>query len=271
VSFVLREVQFRYSPDGNAVLNRVSADIPAGGITAVLGMSGSGKTTLLNLLARLEDRFPTSGTIEFRSVRGAGVEYRDLTPRRARELRRDHFGFVLQSAYLLGHLDCADNIAVPLALQGVSYNDRRRRAIEVLREAEMEDFAGRSARDLSGGERQRIAVLRAVIHDPEVIFADEPFSSLDPYNTDLILALLKRWQSGELHTGKASGSRSLILVTHHLALALEFASLFLPLNEGEQLLDSRILVRADLPDDVNEVRKLVYPRHHSPNRTPHDA
>lgn len=220
MSFALEAVRFRHRsarPTDRDALAGVTTTFPAGAASAVLGMSGSGKTTLLNLLGRLWDSPPTAGRIAYTGRNGG--DYATLTPRSASRLRRDHFGFVLQSAFLINHLTCVENISVPLFLQGARGTERRAR--ELLARAGMESLADRPARKLSGGERQRAAVLRAVIHDPDVVFADEPFSSLDPHNTDLLIKLFRAWQSGGLSERGGEHPRTLILVTHDLPAAWE--------------------------------------------------
>jgi ABC-type lipoprotein export system ATPase subunit len=257
MTFQLRDVTCRYPTAPRDALCGVSIDLPGGGVLAVLGLSGSGKTTLLNLLGLLGGSPLTRGDVAFRSASGTYL-YRRLGAAAGTRVRRDHFGFVLQSSYLLPHFSCAQNVGVPLALRGASTRDRRRRVRELLERAdpskELLALADRSPREVSGGEKQRMAVLRAIVHDPDVVFADEPFSSLDPRNGAVILSLLRSWQKGALH-GTAR-ERTLILVSHHLESAYHFAESFLLLRQGE-VVHGAVLTARDLPGGSRSILGLL--------------
>lgn len=240
--FRLRELTYRYPPRRGAAassaLDGLSADLLPG-VTGILGLSGSGKTTLLNVLGLLDDAPVESGRVTYRPAEPTAgwVDYHCLTARRRAGLRQTEFGFVLQSALLLPHLTCLENLAVPLALAGHSRAERVDRAEYLFRAA---DASGRlfalrheRPRNVSGGERQRVAVLRAVAHDPRVVFADEPFSSLDPRNTGQILDLLRQWLAGDLSPRPPAGApsqpgsraeRTLLLVSHTVATTIRFAN-----------------------------------------------
>ena len=218
---------YRPGPRGQSrpALSGVTADIPAGSV-GVLGLSGSGKTTLLNIFGLLAGGVPGPGQVTYTDRDGKPRDYATLKVSERVALRRDEFGFVLQTAFLLPHLSCLENAAVPLAIAGLPYRDRTARVEALFQAADPSGglFAlrHRRPRDVSGGERQRVAVLRAVAHDPRVLFADEPFSSLDPVNTQQILRLLAKWQSGELHPDRANWSRSLLLVSHSVRETVAF-------------------------------------------------
>jgi len=194
------------------------------GVTAVLGLSGSGKTTLLNLLGLLADARLQPGQITFRGT----ADYAALRSSAQVKLRRDAFGFVLQSSFLLPHFSCWENVAVPLALVGIHRAERRKRVERLFAQA---DLSGRLTalmekrpRDISGGERQRVAVLRAIVHDPLVLFADEPLSSLDPLNAKEMLKLLRHWLNGGMSLASAPDRRrTLLLVSHDVSTAVRFA------------------------------------------------
>ena len=116
---------------------------------------------------------------------------------------------------------------MPLALAGVGLADRLRLAARLFDEADasgrLASVKGARPREVSGGERQRVAILRAVAHDPRVVFADEPFSSLDPPNTERVLELLGRWLDGSLHAGGPRPGRTLLLVSHSVETAVKFS------------------------------------------------
>jgi len=191
---------------------------------AILGPSGSGKTTLLNLLGLLWEGTLETGQVVYQgNGKASPCDYALLAPARRAELRLREFGFVLQSSYLLPHFTCAQNVAMPLAIQGRQRSECRAAVERLLGVADptgqLLAVRDRLAGEVSGGQKQRMAVLRAVIHDPAVIFADEPISNLDPANARPILDLLRAWRDGLLHPDAPDRSRTLILVCHSLRTA----------------------------------------------------
>jgi putative ABC transport system ATP-binding protein len=164
-------------------LDGASMSVRAGEIVAVMGPSGSGKSTLLHCLAGIIT--PDAGTVVY-----AGRELSTMpdTPRSA--LRRTDFGFVFQFGQLVPELTCLENVALPLRLGGV-----RRRAAEVtarewLDRLEVGEQAGKRPGEVSGGQGQRVAVARALVTGPKVIFADEPTGALDSLNGEHVMRLL---------------------------------------------------------------------------------
>ncbi len=246
--FQLAQVRFSYPSEGATkyALDQVSLSIPSGEVTAILGLSGSGKTTLLNLLGLLCGSEQHSGSVDY--SRGSDDRRSDA------ELRRDDFGFVLQSAYMLPHFTCGDNVGMPLRLQGVSLEQIDARVSAILQLADptgkLAQLKDRRAGDVSGGERQRMAVLRAVVHDPRVLFADEPCSSLDPLNAELIRDLIRRWKRGELLQSNRT-DRTLLLVTHDIQSAWDEAENFVVLRNGQTTQPS-LLTKSQLtgPSDL---------------------
>lgn len=153
-------------------LQSVSLDIYKGDSLAIIGKSGSGKSTLMHILACL-DR-PTSGVFVFEGQNINRLKTRDLD-----NLRNQRFGFVFQQFFMNANDSVLDNVALPLKIAGVSLRDRRKRAIELLKEVDLADKAKSRARDLSGGQKQRVCIARALITKPDIIFADEPTGNLD--------------------------------------------------------------------------------------------
>lgn len=213
---------------------RPALDIPQltirrGAVTAVVGFSGSGKSTLLNLLGLLDkpDRDYNSTPIVLRI--GEDVyNYDELYEEESLKdrVRRRRFGFVFQAGHLLCHFSTVKNVALPLALNGVPRRERERTAQLLLDSIYFQKKQLRALpRELSGGEYQRVAVMRAISHDPDVVFTDEPTGNLDPLTGQAVMRQLLRW--------KESGpDRTLIMVTHKTEEAFMFGNDFIVLSGG---------------------------------------
>jgi putative ABC transport system ATP-binding protein len=185
-------------------LRGASLSVAAGEIVAVMGPSGSGKSTLLHCASGIIA--PDAGEVRFDGARLAG---RSESWRS--ELRRTAFGFVFQFGRLVPELSCAENVALPLRLSGAGRRDATRRAAHWLARLEVEDVAGSLPGDVSGGEGQRVAVARALVTEPRVIFADEPTGALDSLSGERVLRLL---------TATARETRAaVVLVTHEARIA----------------------------------------------------
>jgi putative ABC transport system ATP-binding protein len=180
----LQDVSKHYGRHGDVdALRDVTVSFPRGSLTAVMGLTGSGKSTLLQCAAGLER--PTSGTIWL-----AGIDLASLGRRELSVFRRRQVGFVFQSLNLVPTLSVAENIALPLRLDGRAVDNERVQEI-----AERIGIAAQLCRlphTLSGGQQQRVAIARALITDPEVIFADEPTAALDVCGIDAVLDLLRQ-------------------------------------------------------------------------------
>lgn len=197
------------------VLNDVSFDVSDGETLAIVGPSGSGKTTLLGLCAGL-DR-PTRGTVEL-----CGVDLGPLDEDERAAVRNEYVGFVFQTFRLLPTLTALENVMVPAELRGTS--GVRDRAGELLTQVGLGDRLDHYPSQLSGGERQRVAMARAFINKPRILFADEPTGNLDAETADRIEDLL-------FDLNRTSGT-TLVLVTHDLELA-ERTERVLRLRSGE--------------------------------------
>lgn len=185
-------------------LRGVSLTINKGDSLAIIGKSGSGKSTLMHILACL-DR-PTSGNFEFEQKSVNRLKRRELD-----NLRNERFGFVFQQFFMNANDSVLDNVALPLKIAGVSKRTRRQRAMEILKEVELEDKAKNRAKDLSGGQKQRVCIARALVTKPDVIFADEPTGNLDSVTGAQVEKML-------LDLNKKKGI-TLIVVTHDNDLA----------------------------------------------------
>lgn len=167
-----------------SVFRDVSLAMARGEVVALVGESGVGKSTLLNCIAGL-DRADT-GTV---AITGRNVGH--LSEREAALLRRASLGFVFQAFHVLPHLSVADNVGLPLMLQG--WRDRgviAERVQAVLDEVGLGTLGARRPRELSGGQLQRVAIARALVHRPALILADEPTGNLDPTTAQRVLDLL---------------------------------------------------------------------------------
>jgi lipoprotein-releasing system ATP-binding protein len=185
-------------------LRDVGLSVARGEMIAVLGPSGAGKSTLLHLLAALDT--PTTGAVYF-----AGNSLNALTDETLAEYRNRKIGFVWQRHHLLLDFTAAENVAMPLLIQGGPSGVALERAREWLAEVGLADRANNRAGELSGGEQQRLAIARALVGHPELLLADEPTGNLDERNAEAIFELMER-----LHR---SNQLTSILATHNLSLA----------------------------------------------------
>ena len=191
-------------PRAKTVLRDISFDLAAGDYVAVMGESGIGKSTLLNLLAGL-DR-PDSGQVLLDGEDLGALDDDALTL-----IRRKRMGFVFQAFHILPYLTVAQNVGLPLALNGARNAKMRSRVAALLEAVKLADRGGSLPRELSGGEMQRVAIARAIAHKPRLVFADEPTGNLDPESAKDVLVLLRECVKAEGAAG--------ILVTHSAAAA----------------------------------------------------
>ena len=185
-------------------LDGISLSVEAGEMIAIVGPSGAGKSTLLHLLAALDT--PTSGEVYF-----AGNSLQSFREAELAEYRNRAVGFVWQRHHLLPDFTAAENVAMPLLVQGEGLGQALRTAEEWLGEVGLGGRAGQQAGELSGGEQQRVAIARALVNHPELLLADEPTGDLDERNAESIFELMQR-----LHRSHQLTS---ILATHNLSLA----------------------------------------------------
>jgi putative ABC transport system ATP-binding protein len=203
-------------------LDHVDLEVERGELLAIMGSSGSGKSTLLHILGCL-DR-PTSGRYLL-----AGQEVSALTRGELAEIRNQMLGFVFQSFNLLSRSSALENIELPLVYAGVPRRERRERAEEALSRVGLSDWGEHRPSQLSGGQQQRIAIARAIVNQPELVFADEPTGNLDSRTSYEVMALFHRlWRSG----------LTVVLVTHEPDIAT-YASRIVTMRDGHVIEDVR--------------------------------
>jgi len=183
------------------VLDDITVSVPRGEFVTIVGPSGSGKSTLLQCLSGLDS--PSSGSVHI-----DGTDLATLRGDALARFRRDHLGFVFQSYNLIPALTAFDNVALPLRLASGSLD--RSAVHDALAAVGLSDVARQRPGQLSGGQQQRVAIARTIVTAPDVVFADEPTGALDSESGARVLALLQ---------GAATGSRSVVMVTHDLEAA----------------------------------------------------
>ena len=196
----LRDVHRTHGSGETAVhaLAGVTLTVAAGELVAVMGPSGSGKSTLLNLAGGL-DR-PTEG-----EVLVDGTALGSASRRALAALRRRRIGYVFQDLNLLSSLTAAENVALPLELDGTGVSKARRLALAALSEVDLDGYGGRFPDELSGGQQQRVAIARALVGERHLVLADEPTGALDSHTGEAVLRLLR---------SKVDGGAAGVLVTH---------------------------------------------------------
>ena len=185
-------------------LNGVDFTIYKGEFCAIVGTSGSGKSTLLNMLAGLEK--PTKGEIVI-----AGEHIENKTENQLVRFRREHIGFIFQSFNLLSTMTALENVALPLTFQGVDKAKRLKKASALLDLVKLGKYKNHRPTQMSGGQQQRVGVARALVVDPEIIFADEPTGNLDTRTGEDTMKLLTECA--------AEFGQTLIVVTHNPEIA----------------------------------------------------
>lgn len=217
-------------------LNGISLNLRDNEFVAILGPSGSGKTTLLNIIGGL-DRYDSGDLI----INGISTKrYKD----RDWDSYRNHtIGFVFQSYNLIPHQTVLANVELALTISGISKNERRKRAIDALKEVGLGEHLHKRPNQMSGGQMQRVAIARALVNDPDILLADEPTGALDSETSIQVMELLK----------EVARDRLVVMVTHNPELAEAYATRIVELRDG--------IIRSDSnPYEVSS-DKLEVPRH----------
>ncbi len=185
-------------------LEAIDLKIESGTSVAIVGKSGSGKSTLMHIMSGLDKA--TNGTVVI-----DGEILDDMKTKAKDSFRANKMGFIFQSFFVQGNETCADNIALPLEIAGVTGKRRKELIANALDQVELGDKKATKAKNLSGGQKQRLAIARAIVNEPSILFADEPTGNLDSVTgdtiEDLLFSLNKRLDC------------TLIIVTHDTDLA----------------------------------------------------
>ncbi len=211
--------QFRQGERQIVALDGVSLDVEAGAFVAIMGASGSGKSTLLHLMSGLT-------TADGGRVVINGTDLGKLSDRELTLFRRRHIGLVFQSFNLIPSLTARQNLSLPLLLDRRTGAEQNRRVDQLLDQLGLSERADHKPDALSGGEQQRVAIGRALVTDPAVIFADEPTGNLDSVNSDIVCNLLRDLSE--------KGGKTIVMVTHEPTVAA-FAQKVLIIKDGKRL------------------------------------
>jgi lipoprotein-releasing system ATP-binding protein len=192
--------------EGNSflqVLEDINLSIEKGDLISITGQSGSGKSTLLHVLGLLDD--PDEGKLMYNDILLSASDKKSVM------FRSLHIGFIFQFHYLLDDLTAEENIALPLLIQGIPYQKSLKQSREWLDMLHLSDRGHHFPNTLSGGEQQRVAIGRAMIHRPDIVFADEPTGNLDPTHSSEVLSIMLEMQK--------SHGQTFVIVTHNEEIA----------------------------------------------------
>ena len=222
---LIQNVSKTYSTkDGNVqALKNVNLSIEQGDIYGIIGMSGAGKSTLVRCINYLEE--PTEGKIFIK-----GKELGSFSKKELRKQRED-IGMIFQHFNLLMQKSVLENICFPLYIHGKKKTEARKRAKELLEIVGLSDKAKAYPAQLSGGQKQRVAIARALMQKPDIILADEPVASLDPYSaeqiTDILVQLNRQYNI------------TVIMNSHSVELALKKSDRIIGIADGRLVLDKK--------------------------------
>ncbi|MDQ5943910.1 MAG: putative transport system ATP-binding protein [Patescibacteria group bacterium] len=220
-------------------LYKVSTEIPAGASVAIIGKSGSGKSTLMHIMSGL-DR-PSDGEV---IVNGKSLV--GLKPKQVDAFRSSEMSFIFQAFFIEANQTCYQNVLLPLEIAKVGRRDRRKHVLEALRAVDLEDKVDSLAGNLSGGQKQRLAIARAIVNNPKLLFADEPTGNLDSATGDIIIDLLFKLNRERKIT--------LVIVTHDLELAQK-TDIQIYLKDGE--IEKTVAKKRQHRTSPNSSKKVV--------------
>jgi lipoprotein-releasing system ATP-binding protein len=201
---ILQTKDIHKSYDGLHVLKGIDLSIKEGEVVSIVGSSGAGKTTLLQILGTLDK--PDKGVLEI-----AGERPFEMSSKKIAEFRNKHIGFIFQFHQLLPEFTAIENIIIPAIIRKTPLDQAKKEANKLLELIGLSNRASHKPNELSGGEQQRVAVCRALINQPKVIFADEPSGNLDSKNSEELHALFFKLRE--------EFNQTFVIVTHNEMLA----------------------------------------------------
>lgn len=179
-------------------LKKISFSVPSGQFLAITGMSGSGKSTLLYQLSLLD--IPNEGTVEIENI-----DTSLLTGEEKISFRLKNLGYIFQDYAILPTLTAKENVMMPLLMQGIDEKVAQEKAVEALEKVDLQDRLDNLPSQLSGGQQQRVSIARSIVHNPKILFADEPTANLDTESSEKVLDIFLN-----LH----KKGQTIIMVTH---------------------------------------------------------
>lgn len=222
-------------------LRGVSIEFRESELVSILGPSGCGKTTMLNIIGGLDSYTSGDLSIGGRSTKG-------YTDRDWDAYRNHSIGFVFQSYNLIPHQTVLQNVELALTLSGIKKSDRRKRAVQALKDVGLGEQLSKRPSQLSGGQMQRVAIARAIVNDPDIILADEPTGALDTETSVTVMEILK----------KISERRLVIMVTHNPELAQRYSTRIINILDGRITGDSAPLSDAELSElEATDAKRLA--------------
>ncbi len=199
------------------VINNVNIEIKKGEFISILGRSGSGKTTLIQLLSGL--LLPTKGEVLF-----DGKQLSSMREKERARFRNKNIGFVFQSFYIEKNFNAYDNVLFPLLITDLSNAERKERVEQAIEMVDLKNRITHRPTEMSGGEIQRLCIARAIVNEPDIIFADEPTGQLDSQTSKCIMELFKKLNE----CGK-----TLVMVTHNEKDAMEYSDNVVRICDGK--------------------------------------
>lgn len=209
--------QFRQGSDCIEALKNISLQVYTGELLMIVGPSGCGKTTLLSVIA---------GTLLFDQgeIDIFGVPLHKLSEKKITRFRREHIGFIFQQYHLIPHLNCLENVTIPLLLNAVPPAEANHRAAIALEKVGLKGREKDEPRKLSGGQQQRVAIARALVHEPSLIICDEPTAALDAATGMKVMDLMKEIA--------CLSNRCMLVVTHDNRI-FKYANRIVEMNDGQ--------------------------------------